>query len=84
MDLAGTLSLSIKVISDWRVLSATVGVLLLWAVLRYVGSVYRQRRPRGSGQAAVKGPNSASARSRGARASAQSAPAEESDEGMVE
>jgi len=47
MSLSETLALSLKVLADWRVVVIAVAVLLLWAALRYVGSVYRKRsRPR--------------------------------------
>lgn len=45
MELQAYLGIAIQVISDWRVIFITVTVLLLWAALRYIGSVYH-RRPR--------------------------------------
>jgi hypothetical protein len=57
MSLPETLELSLKVLEDWRVIAIAVAVLLLWAALRYVGSVYRKRsptRPRPSAPRAVK------------------------------
>ena len=46
MDLAAALELSLKVLSDWRVIAIALVVILAWAALRYVGSVYRRRPPR--------------------------------------
>ncbi|MGA2545736.1 MAG: hypothetical protein ABSF43_04270 [Rectinemataceae bacterium] len=43
MSLGEALAVSLKVIADWRVILITVAVLLIWAALRYVGSVYRKR-----------------------------------------
>jgi hypothetical protein len=43
MDLNATFQLALKVLTDWRVIAITAAVLLLWAALRYVGSVYRSR-----------------------------------------
>jgi hypothetical protein len=45
MGLQEALALSLKVLGDWRVLFITVAVLLVWAGLRYVGSVYHRRSP---------------------------------------
>ncbi len=39
------IGLSIAVISDWRVIAATLGLIIMWAILRYVGMVYN-RSPR--------------------------------------
>ena len=40
MTTTEALAISLKVIADWRVIAITVAVLLIWAALRYVGSVY--------------------------------------------
>lgn len=78
MDLNQTLALALKVIADWRVIFVTLAVLLLWAALRYVGTVYHRRAPRRpSAPRSLKAP---AARGR----SAAQAPAEASDEGMIE
>jgi hypothetical protein len=42
MDLSEMLSLSLKVIADWRVVFITLAVLLGIAILRYVGLVYHK------------------------------------------
>lgn len=84
MDLAGTLALSIKVLSDWRVIFIAAAVVLLWAVLRYVGSVYRNRLPRRAGPTIPRSPKKAFSRPRKSRASPKSAPEGEEEEGMVE
>jgi len=34
--------LFLSVLKDWRVIAATVAILLLWALLRYVGVVFRR------------------------------------------
>lgn len=34
--------LFLSVLKDWRVIAATVVILLLWALLRYVGVVFRR------------------------------------------
>lgn len=34
--------LFLSVLKDWRVITATVAILLLWALLRYVGVVFRR------------------------------------------
>jgi|GEM_PF-5797957 hypothetical protein len=52
MDLAETMSLSFMVISDRRVIFIAVAVILIWAALRYVGTVYHDRSPRRSRPAA--------------------------------
>lgn len=46
MGMDQAIALSIKVIADWRVIFITVLVLLVFAAMRYVGSVYNRRRPR--------------------------------------
>ena len=46
MDLNGYIDLSIKVLTDWRVLICTGAVLLVWAIFRSVGVIVR-RKPRG-------------------------------------
>ena len=35
-------ALFLAVLKDWRVIAATVAIFLLWAVLRYVGLVFRR------------------------------------------
>jgi peptidoglycan/LPS O-acetylase OafA/YrhL len=92
MDLAETISVSLKVLSDWRVASIALAVILAWAALRYVGSVYHRRsraRPRPSpiitsappaGRGAAKARKSRAA----ARASEAQGSEEDSDSGMVE
>lgn len=37
-----SLEIAIMVLSDWRVIAVAVGTIILWALLRYVGSVYRR------------------------------------------
>ena len=46
MDLNGYIGLSIKVLTDWRVLACTGAVSIIWALFRYVGVISR-RQPRG-------------------------------------
>jgi hypothetical protein len=36
--------LFLSVLKDWRVIAATVAILLLWALLRYVGVVFRRMK----------------------------------------
>lgn len=84
MDLAGTLAVSIKVLSDWRVLFIAVAVILLWATLRYVGSVYRNRSPRRKGPRIVPSPKMASSRSGRSQTAQRPAPEEDADGGMIE
>jgi hypothetical protein len=43
MSLGEAVTLSFKVIADWRVIVIAITVLLIWAALRYVGSVYHKR-----------------------------------------
>jgi len=43
MGLNELFALSIKVLSDWRVIGITIAIILLWAALRYVGMVYHKR-----------------------------------------
>lgn len=83
MDFAGTLALSIKVLSDWRVIFIAAAVILLWAALRYVGSVYRSRSPRRAGPSIVRSAKKASPRPGKSRASPR-APEGEGGEGMIE
>jgi hypothetical protein len=47
MDLQEAFAIAIKVIADWRVIFIAIAVMLAWAALRYVGSVYH-KRPRAS------------------------------------
>ena len=41
MDLNDYASLSIRVLEDWRVIAVAIGSILVWAILRRVGAVYR-------------------------------------------
>lgn len=45
MDLSMYLTLSIKVLTDWRVLAATVAIFIIWTLFRFVG-IISQRPPR--------------------------------------
>jgi len=49
VDLNGYIALSIRVLSDWRVVFVALGSIILWAILRRVGVVYHtipSQRPR--------------------------------------
>jgi hypothetical protein len=48
MPLEKYFSISLRVLSDWRVIAIALLTLGVWAVLRYVGMVYRRPvlRPR--------------------------------------
>jgi hypothetical protein len=75
MPLSETLALSLQVIADKRVIFITLAVLLVWAALRYVGSVYhKSSAPRRRAPGPAKGPSPKAA-------VPQSAP---SNEGMIE
>lgn len=76
MDLSEMLAIAIKVIADWRVVLVTVGVLLVFAILRYVGLVYH-KRPRTRPRPPSAGPGAASAGGGRAAAGPESLPAEE-------
>lgn len=80
MDMTETINLCVKVLSDWRVDFIALAVLLIWAALRYVGSVYRRSAPRRAGPSAGSTPKNASPRVGRTRA----APENESGEGMIE
>ena len=68
MGLNEALTLSTKVLADWRVIAVTLAIFLVWAALRYVGSVYRRPYPRSRPTARI-APKPASAKRRsGARA----------------
>jgi len=59
MNLEAAMALSLKVISDWRVILVTIATLLVWAALRYVGSIYHKRSPprkRSSSSSSIKIP----------------------------
>jgi hypothetical protein len=45
MSLHDYAAICLKVLADWRVLAVAAGTIALWAILRFVGMVYR-RRPR--------------------------------------
>lgn len=80
MEFGAAIAVSLKVLADWRVIAIAVGTLLLWAALRYVGTVYHKRiptRPRASAPGPAREPAARGApqRSRGSAASG---------EGMVE
>ncbi len=45
MDLKGYIDLSIKVLTDWRVLGCTLAIFVIWAMFRYVG-IISQHHPR--------------------------------------
>lgn len=88
MDLSEALSVSFQVLSDWRVDFVALAVIVAWAILRYVGSVYHRRaraRPR---PAPPLPPSAGAAQARGGRAAARSSrsegPEEEAGSGMVE
>jgi hypothetical protein len=51
VDLKGLFDLSIKVLTDWRVLACLGGVFVIWTLFRYVG-VISQHRPRNYGRPA--------------------------------
>jgi len=82
MDIQAALALSLKVLSDWRVIFITVSVLLIWAALRSVGSVYH-KRPRARSKppaSSVRAAPSAKASGKAARAEAPSG----GSDGLVE
>jgi hypothetical protein len=37
-------ALFLSVLKDWRIIAITVAILLAWALLRYVGMVFRSTR----------------------------------------
>jgi hypothetical protein len=90
MDLSEALSISFKVLADWRVDFIALAVIVAWAALRYVGSVYRRRSKTRSRPAHfVPGaPASGAAPGAGGRPAARPGRAEkagnDSDTGMVE
>lgn len=45
MDLKGLIDLSVKVLTDWRVLACLGAVFVIWTLFRYVG-VISPHRPR--------------------------------------
>jgi len=60
MNLEAVMALSLKVITDWRVILITIATLLVWAALRYVGSIYHKRSPprqRSSASSSIKIPS---------------------------
>jgi hypothetical protein len=68
MGMDQAIAISIKVISDWRVISITILVLLVFAAMRYVGSVYNKRSPRkGSAPLKAAGPKPSGAAGRAAQ-----------------
>lgn len=44
MGLDAYIALSIRVLTDWRVIACAVAVLVIWTLFRFVG-VIAQRRP---------------------------------------
>jgi hypothetical protein len=80
MDLSGIINLSFKVISDRRVLFITIAVILLWAALRYVGSVYRDRSSRRNRPINLGGRKSSAPRTDRERA----APVDKAGDGMID
>jgi hypothetical protein len=90
MDLAQGLSIAIKVLADWRVVFIALAVIVVWAALRYVGSVYHRRpktkpRPPPAPAGAEAG---AGAKARAGRTTARGGraerPEDEPDSGMIE
>jgi hypothetical protein len=79
VDIQESLSVAFKVIADPRVLFISIAVLLVWAALRYVGSVYH-RKPRTRARPPI-APASPGAARPSPRPEAE---AEDSGEGMVE
>lgn len=80
MSLLDQLELALAVISDLRAIGAAVVVLLVWALFRYVGLVYRKPKallPRGAGPWGGKGPKAPKAAK---AAKAAPAPAIEEEE----
>jgi hypothetical protein len=79
MELSEMLYLALKVIADWRVVFITVAVLVVFAILRYVGLVYHRRpRTRARPPSSSFGPPSSGG---GRRAAGGAARAEASEEG---
>jgi hypothetical protein len=81
MDLQTAIALSLKVIADWRSIFIAIAVLLLWAALRYVGSVYHIRSRRRS---RLFVPGSGKPSLAGKKAVARKGAAETPGEGMIE
>jgi hypothetical protein len=80
MDLPGIINLSFTVISDRRIVFITIAVILLWAALRYIGSVYRDPSARRNRPINLGGRKSSATRSE--RESA--APVNKVGDGMIE
>jgi hypothetical protein len=43
MELSDMLNVALKVIADWRVVAISIAMLVVFALLRYVGLVYHKR-----------------------------------------
>ena len=90
MDLTQGLSIALKVLVDWRVVFIAVAVAVVWAALRYVGSVYHRRpktkpRPAPAPAGAEAGAGARARAGRGAERGARAErPEDESDSGMIE
>ncbi len=77
MNLAQSLSIALKVLSDWRVLFIALAAILVWAALRYVGIVY-SRAPRSKPRASAPKPRAA------AKPSRPKPPPPEADDEVIE
>ncbi len=79
-SLTESLSIAIKVLADWRVIAIAIAVLLVWAALRYVGSIYH-RRPKVASRPTAPIKKAAPAASAGRRAArSRATPVEEEAE----
>lgn len=79
MDIQEAIAVSLKVVADPRVLFIAIAVLLAWAALRYVGSVYH-RKPRAKARPPIAQSSPKAAR----ESSRPAAEADDSGEGMIE
>jgi hypothetical protein len=50
MSFRESISVTLSVLGDWRMILVTIVTILTWALLRYVGMVYRRKKiPGGRG-----------------------------------
>lgn len=90
MDISEALSVSVKVLGDWRVDFMALAAIVAWAALRYVGSVYNRRagtRPRpppSVSSVGSSGGKPAKARRGAAKRGRDEGVEDDSDSGMIE